>query len=71
MSLDSFYKSSTFLRHTPVASTEGVINDSGPPIAEVLNLWVATPLGVKQPFHRAYTSDIYITIHDSRKKSQL
>ena len=38
----------------------------------VLNLWVKTPLGVDQVFHRgrlrpSENTDIYITIHDSSK----
>jgi hypothetical protein len=41
------------------------------PKAVVLNLWVVTPLGVKQPFYGgcisvSYLSDIYITTHNSK-----
>ena len=28
------------------------------PSGTVLNLWMVTPLGVEQPFHRVYMSDI-------------
>lgn len=35
--------------------------------AVVLHLWVETPLGVKQSFHRGRISDIYSTIHNSSK----
>lgn len=42
------------------------------PILEVLSLWVATPFGVEQPFHRGHlkpleNTDIYVTIHSSSK----
>lgn len=33
--------------------------------AVVLHLWVMTSLAVKGPFHRAYISDIYITLCNS------
>ena len=33
----------------------------------VLNLWVATPLGVERPFHRGHISDAYVMNHKSSK----
>lgn len=40
--------------------------------AAVFNLWVKTPLGIKQLFHRGYlrlleNTDIYVTIHNTSK----
>ena len=42
--------------------------------AVVLNLWIMTPFGIKQPIHRGHlrsleNTDIYIMVHNSSKIS--
>ena len=42
--------------------------------AVVLNLWIMTPFGIKQPIHRSHlrsleNTDIYIMVHNSSKIS--